>query len=114
MPRVKRGVIHLKKRRALRKATKGYMWARKVSMRLGREAYLKAGHDATRGRKEKKRNYGYLWNTRINAALREQGTTYSRFMGSLRKNNILLDRKILADLALNNPETFKALVAQVK
>ena len=114
MPRVKRGVIHLKKRRALRAATKGYRWGRKNTIRLGRTAVLKAGADAFRGRKEKKRDYRRLWSIRINAALREEGLTYSKFMGTLHKKNIMLDRKVLAELAASYPEVFKALIASVK
>ena len=69
---------------------------------------------AYRGRKEKKRNFRSLWITRINAGAREYGLSYSQFMGALKKNNIELNRKVLADLAMNHPEAFKAVVDQVK
>ena len=69
---------------------------------------------AYRGRKEKKRNFRALWITRINAGTREHGMSYSQFMGALKKNNIELNRKVLADLAMNHPEAFKAVVDQVK
>lgn len=69
---------------------------------------------AYRGRKEKKRNFRALWITRINAGAREYGMSYSQFMGALKKNNIELNRKVLADLAMNHPEAFKAVVDQVK
>jgi len=69
---------------------------------------------AYRGRKEKKRSFRGLWITRINAGTREHGMSYSQFMGALKKNNIELNRKVLADLAMNHPEAFKAVVDQVK
>lgn len=69
---------------------------------------------AYRGRKEKKRNFRSLWITRINAGCREHGVSYSKFMGDLKRNNIELNRKVLADLAMNHPEAFKAVVDQVK
>lgn len=69
---------------------------------------------AYRGRKEKKRNFRSLWIARINAGTRQHGISYSQFMGALKKNNIELNRKVLADLAMNHPEAFKAVVDQVK
>ena len=77
-------------------------------------AVEKAMQYAYRGRKEKKRNFRSLWITRINAGAREYGLSYSQFMGALKKNNIELNRKVLADLAMNHPEAFKAVVDQVK
>jgi len=114
MPRVKRAIQHLKKRRTLRAAAKGYRWGRKNTIKLARTAVLKSGVDAFRGRKEKKRNYRRLWSVRINAALRENGTSYSKFIGALKKNNIALDRKVLAAVAAEYPEVFKALINSVK
>ena len=114
MPRVKRAVIHLKKRRTIRAATKGYRWGRKKTIRLGKTAMLKAGVNAYVDRKKKKSNMRSLWQLRINAALREKGLTYSKFMGAMRKNKIELDRKVLADLALNNPKVFEKVIEQVK
>ncbi len=113
MPRVKRGTTHLKKRRTIRKATKGYKWARKTSMRLGQTAILKAGQHALQDRHKKKGNMRALWNIRINAAVREYGLSYSKFINALKVNKIEVDRKILADLAVNNKKIFKAIVDQV-
>ncbi len=114
MPRVKRGTSHVKRRRSLLKAAKGYKWTRKSSIKQARTAVLKAGADAYKGRKEKKRDYRQLWQVRINAAIRPYGMSYSRFMDALKKNNIAIDRKVLADLAMNHPEIFKAIVEKVK
>jgi large subunit ribosomal protein L20 len=114
MARVKRGTTHLKKRRKIRKATKGYKWARKSSMRLGQTAILKAGQHALQDRHKKKGNMRALWNIRINAAVREYGLSYSKFINALKINKIEIDRKILADLAGNNKKIFKAIVDQVK
>jgi len=114
MPRVKRGVNANKKREKLLKYTKGFMWGRKSKERAAKEALLHAWTHAFRGRKEKKRNYRQLWSAKINAAIRPEGMNYSRFIAALKKNKIVLDRKILADLAENEPEVFKKVVAAVK
>lgn len=114
MPRVKRAKIHLKKRRTLRKATKGYRWGRKNTMRLGRTATLKAGQHALQARHKKKGEIRALWQIRINAAVRPLGLSYSKFIAGLRSKKIELDRKILADLAVNNPKVFEAIVKAVK
>lgn len=114
MSRVKRGTIKHKKREKLLRHTKGFRWGRKNKKRLAKEALLHAWSHAFRGRKEKKRNYRRLWNVRINAASRAEGIKYSEFINLLEKNNVKLDRKILADLAKNEPETFKELVRFVK
>ena len=114
MPRVKRAKIHLKKRRTLRRATKGYRWGRKKTMRLGRTAMLKAGQHAYFDRKKKKRNFRQLWQIRINAGVREHGLTYSKFINLLNKKKIELDRKVLADLAVNNPQVFAKIIEAVK
>jgi large subunit ribosomal protein L20 len=114
MPRVKRAKIHLKKRRTIRRATKGYRWGRKKTIRLGKTALLKAGQHAYRDRKKKKRNFRRLWSIRINAAVREHGLTYSKFINLLNKKKIELDRKVLADLAVNNPQVFAKIIAAVK
>ena len=114
MPRVKRAVIHLKKRRTIRKATKGYMWGRKKTIRLGRTAMFKAGAYAFAHRRDKKGDFRKLWNTRINAAVREQGLSYSKFINLLAKKKISLDRKVLADIALNYPQVFVKIVQAVK
>ena len=114
MPRVKRAKIHLKKRRTIRKATKGYKWGRKSSVRLGKTAILKAGQHALQDRRKKKGQMRSLWQIRINAAVREHGLSYSKFIKALKDNNIELDRKILADLAVNNPKVFAEIVKKVK
>ncbi len=112
--RIKRSVTHRRRRAALRSQTKGYRWRRKSTIRLGRVAVLKAGVHAYRDRKRKKREFRRLWQIRINAGTRENGVSYSRFIALLKKAKIGLDRKSLADLAMNDPQAFAALVAQVK
>lgn len=114
MPRVKRGMMHVKKRRALRKAVKGFRWSRKSTIKQAKTAVLKSGVDAYKGRKEKKRNYRALWQIRINNAVRQFDMSYSKFIGALKKNEIALDRKVLASIAVENPNTFKAIVEKVK
>src|SRR6185312_9489261 len=110
MPRVKRGVTANKRREKILKYTKGFMWGRKSKERAAKEALLHAWTHAFRGRKEKKRNYRQLWSAKINAAIRPEGMSYSRFIAALKKGNIALDRKILADLAEHEPEVFKKVV----
>ncbi|PIU98589.1 50S ribosomal protein L20 [Candidatus Wolfebacteria bacterium CG03_land_8_20_14_0_80_40_12] len=110
MTRVKRGKIANKKRRKILKYTKGFKWGRKSKERAAREALLHAWPAAFRGRKEKKRNFRRLWQVQINAAVRPYGLTYSRFIAGLKKQNIILDRKILADLAKNEPKVFEKII----
>lgn len=114
MTRIKRGTVAHKKREKLLKHVKGFRWGRKSKERLAKEALLHAWSRKFKGRKEKKRVYRALWNVQLNAALREQGTTYSKFIGALKKKNIKLDRKVLADLANNEPKVFKKIVEFVK
>ena len=114
MPRVKRAVIHLKKRRKLLSKVKGYRWRRKSTIRQARPAVLKAGVNAYRDRKNKKRSFRQLWNIKINAACREHGISYSRFIDALKKANVGLDRKVLAEIAEKHPLVFSKIVAQVK
>jgi large subunit ribosomal protein L20 len=102
MPRVKRGIIHAKKRRKLLGKTKGYKWGRKNLIKRAKEAVVKAGVHAYNDRKKKKRNMRGLWQIRIGAFARERGLSYSRFMEALKKRKIELDRKIISDLAANN------------
>ena len=113
MPRVKRGTIAHKKREKLLKKVKGYRWGRKSKERAAKEALLHAESRMFRGRKEKKRVYRALWNVRLNAALREEGTTYSKFIAALKKKNVTLNRKTLADLALDEHAVFKKIVKEV-
>lgn len=114
MSRVKRGKIAHKKREKLLKYTKGYRWGRKSKERAAKEALLHAWTHAFRGRKEKKRNYRRLFTVKINAASRENELSYSKFASALKKKNIKLDRKILADIAENHPMVFKKIVEFVK
>ncbi|MBI4714200.1 50S ribosomal protein L20 [Candidatus Uhrbacteria bacterium] len=114
MPRVKRGVQHVKRRKSLLSKTKGMMWRRKSSIRVARPAMLKAGAYAYRDRRNKKRAFRRLWQVRLNAALRPMETTYSRFIDGLKKAGIMLDRKILSTLAKDHPEVFKKVVEAVK
>ena len=113
MARVKRGVTsHARHKRVLEQA-KGYYGRRKNTIRVARQAVEKAGQYAYRDRKAKKRSFRALWIQRINAAVREQGLTYGLFMHGLKLSGLELDRKVLADLAMNEPESFAAIVAQV-
>lgn len=113
MPRVKRGKAHLKKRKRLLKRVKGYRGDRKTKIKLAKVAVLKAGVYAYRDRKNKKRECRRLWQIKINAACRQQDLSYSKFMGLIKKANIKLDRKILADLAENNFSVLNKLVEVV-
>ena len=114
MPRVKRGTIAHKKREKTLKMVKGYKWGRRSKERAAKEALLHALSHAFRGRKEKKREYRRLWSVKINALVRTEGMSYSRFISALKKKSIALDRKILADLAEHEPNVFKHVVAMVK
>lgn len=108
--RVKRGVTTRKKHNKIRKATKGMSHGNRVSIKRGKQAIVRSLVNATRDRKNRKRTFRQLWNTRINAAARLNGTTYSQLIASLKQANISLDRKILAELAVNEPTAFTAVV----
>ncbi|MDD2646849.1 MAG: 50S ribosomal protein L20 [Patescibacteria group bacterium] len=114
MSRIKRGKLHLKRRKNLLKKTKGYRWGRKSKIKLAKVAVYKAGSYAYRDRRNKKRAARALWQIKINAACRENGTKYSSLINALKKNNIELDRKVLAELAMNCPAVFQKLVESVK
>lgn len=114
MVRVKRGLIAKKKHKKLKKQAKGYMKTRRASVKKAREAVTRAGQHAYRDRKRKKREMRRLWIIKLNAALREQGLTYSEFINLLKKNKIELDRKILSQIAEKEPEIFEKIVSQVK
>lgn len=114
MARVKRGVTSLKRRKNLLSYTKGFRGGRKSKERLAREAVFHAWRYAFRDRKANKRNFRRLWNVRIGAASKEQGISYSRLIAKLKKNNIMLDRKILSLLAETKPETFKKVLESLK
>jgi len=114
MPRVKRGTSHVKGRKNLLQKTKGYKWGRKKKIKLAKTAVKKAGVYAYRDRKNNKRNFRQLWQRQLSAAVREHGLSYSKFIHALKTKKIELDRKILADLAQNNPKIFAKIVEQVK
>ena len=112
--RVKRGVTSRARHNKVRAATKGMSRSNRTSIKRGKQAITKAMENATRDRKERKRTFRQLWNARINAAARINGTTYSKFIASLKGANISLDRKILAELAVNEPTSFEAVVKATK
>ncbi|MEK7624535.1 MAG: 50S ribosomal protein L20 [Patescibacteria group bacterium] len=114
MTRVKRGITSRKKREKILKYTKGYRWSRKTKERAAKEALLHAWTHAFRGRKEKKRNYRQLWQTQINAAVRQKNLSYSKFIAGLKEKNIKLDRKVLAELAKTQPAVFERLLGVVQ
>ena len=114
MARVKRGTQHVKRRKNLLAKTKGMMWGRKSKIRIARPAMLKAGVNAYRDRRNKKRSFRRLWQIRLNAAVRPLGLSYSRFIDGLKKANIILDRKILSNLAKDFPAIFKQIVEKTK
>ena len=114
MSRTKRGVTSRARHKKVFKAVKGQWGRRKNTIRIARQAMEKALQYAYRDRRAKKREFRSLWIQRINAGVREQGLTYSRFIDGLNKSKIKLDRKVLADLAYNNPEAFKSLVKKVQ
>ena len=114
MARTKRGVITNAKHKKVLKAVKGQFGRRKNTIRIARQAMEKAMQYAYRDRRAKKREFGSLWIQRINAGVRQEGLTYSKFINGLNKSKVKLDRKVLADLAYNNPEAFKSLVKKVQ
>ena len=107
MTRVKRGVIAHKRREKVLKAAKGFKWGRKSKERMAREALLHAWSHAFTGRKERKRTFRGLWQTRIGAGAKSEGISYSKLMGSLRKKGVALDRKVLAEIAEHHPAVFQ-------
>ncbi|HLT98709.1 MAG TPA: 50S ribosomal protein L20 [Burkholderiaceae bacterium] len=114
MPRVKRGVTAHARHKKVLKAAKGYRGRRGNVFRVAKQAVMKAGQYAYRDRRNKKRTFRALWITRINAACREQGVTYSAFIAGTKKAQIELDRKVLADMAVNDKAGFAAVVQQAK
>ncbi|HEY4476299.1 MAG: 50S ribosomal protein L20 [Candidatus Wildermuthbacteria bacterium RIFCSPLOWO2_02_FULL_47_9c] len=114
MPRVKRGTTAKKRRKHVLQHAKGFKWGRKSKYRLAKDALRHAWTYAYRDRKANKREFRALWQIQINAASREQGVSYSKFMGQLKKKNIVLDRKVLAQLAEQKPEAFAAIVNSIK
>ena len=114
MSRVKRSVAARKKRRATLERTKGYRGQAKSSYKRAKEALLKADSYAYRDRRNRKRDFRRLWIVRINAAARQEGMTYSEFMHGLKEAGIELDRKVLADIAVRDPETFRRFAEQAR
>ena len=114
MARVKRGVTSRAKRKKVLKAVKGQWGRRKNTIRVARQAMEKAMQYAYRDRRNKKREFKSLWIQRINAGVRSEGMTYSRFIHGLNKSGIKLDRKILAEIAYDNPEAFKTIVKKAQ
>ena len=112
--RVKRGVTSHARHKRLRAQTKGYSLVRRASVKQARQAVIKALSYQYRDRRNKKRDFRALWITRINAAVTPFGLSYTRFMGGLKKAGITLDRKILAELAVNEPKAFEAVVKAAK
>ena len=114
MPRSVNHVASRNRRKKVLKLTRGYIGARKNVWTVAKNTWEKGLTYAYRDRKNKKRNFRALWIQRINAAARQYGMSYSRLMGALHKNEIDINRKVLANLAMNHPEAFKAIVDKVK
>ncbi len=114
MARVKRGTTVKKRHKKILEKTRGFRHGRKNLIKRAKEALLKSGVYAYRDRRAKKRAFRRLWIVKINAALREEGLTYSKFIDGLNKSKIDLDRKVLADLAQNHPHAFKKIGEKVK
>ncbi len=114
MPRVKRGVVAHRRHKKVLKQAKGYYGARSRIFRVAKQAVTKAGQYAYRDRRQRKRQFRALWITRINAQSRANGLSYSRLINGLKKAEIGLDRRVLADLAVHDKEAFAAIVEQAK
>ena len=114
MPRAKRSVPSRARRKKVLKAAKGYYGARSRSFKVAKQAVIKAGQYAYRDRRQRKRQFRALWIIRINAEARTHGLSYSRFVAGLKKADIEMDRRVLADLALHQKEAFAALAEQAK
>ena len=112
MSRVKRGTLHHKRRANIIEYTKGFKWGRKSKLAAAKQAMMKALSYNYRDRKVKKRDNRALWNIHINGICRQNGTNYSRFINSLKKHNIIVDRKILSELSSTRPEIFQAIMAK--
>lgn len=114
MTRIKRGVMTKKRHKNVLKAAKGFRWGRKNLFTKAKEAVIKAGKYARRDRRSKKRSFRSLWITRLNTALRLHGVMYRQFIAIAKTKNIALDRKVLSELAVENPDIFKKFVESVK
>jgi len=113
MTRVKRGIIKNKRKKNILSQTKGFRFGRSTKIAQAKDALKHAGTYSFAHRKDKKADARSLWTTRINAAIRPFGTTYSKFIDGLKKKNIIIDRKILSDIAQKNPETFERIVKSI-
>ncbi|PIP58106.1 MAG: 50S ribosomal protein L20 [Candidatus Vogelbacteria bacterium CG22_combo_CG10-13_8_21_14_all_37_9] len=114
MPRVKRGTISLKRRRNVLKKVKGYRFGRSNKEREAKVAIVKAGVHAFNDRRDKKGNFRRLWQTQISAGSTQSGVSYSKLMGDLKKQNISLNRKVLAEIAQSAPDTFAKLITKAQ
>ncbi|MDE0270986.1 MAG: 50S ribosomal protein L20 [Gammaproteobacteria bacterium] len=114
MPRPKRSVASRARRKKVLKQAKGYYGARSRSFKVAKQAVIRAGQYAYRDRRQRKRQFRSLWIMRINAAARQHGLSYSRFIAGLKQAEIDMDRRVLADLALQEPDAFSALVEKAK
>jgi len=114
MTRVKGGTHAIKHRRNILKRAKGYKWGRSTKERQANEALAHAGNNAFRDRRRKKKEFRRLWNIKINAALRKYGLSFSKFVGALRKSELDINRKTLAELAENEPKTFGKIIEKVQ
>jgi len=114
MARVKRGVIARRRHRKVLSRAKGYYGARRKVFRVAKQAVIKAGQYSYRDRRQRKRDFRSLWIQRINAAAREHGLSYSRFINGLKRADVAIDRKVLADLAVHDKAAFKALAEKAQ
>ena len=114
MPRIKRSVASRARRKKVLKAARGYYGARSRTFKVAKQAVIRAGQYAYRDRRQRKRQFRQLWIVRINAAAREHGLSYSRFIAGLKEAGVEVDRKVLADIAMHESEVFAALAAKAK
>nr|WP_316624158.1 50S ribosomal protein L20 [uncultured Ruminococcus sp.] len=114
MARIKGAMMTRKRRKKVLKLAKGYYGAKSKHFKMAKQQVMKSGNYAFIGRKQKKRDFRRLWITRISAACKANGTNYSTFMNGLKKSGIVLNRKVLSEIAINDPAAFTALAEQVK
>ena len=114
MPRARSGTVTRRRHKKIRKLAKGYYGGRRRIFHIARDTVYRALAYSYAGRKQRKRQYRYLWNIRINAAAREHGLSYSRFINLLKRSGVELDRKSLAEIALDDPAGFRAIVESVR
>ncbi len=111
--RVKRGIVRRRRHKKIKALTKGYRGMRSTTFVMANQAMLKAGQHAYRDRRRKKRDFRALWNIRLSAALKPLGTNYSRFINAMKKKEVLLNRKVLSELAIHHPDVFAQVVKVV-